>query len=151
MAKININSIAYDSIVDGPGLRATVFTQGCPHECYMCHNQQTWADIPKNLYEVEEIVELIEKNVISKKITISGGDPLIQAKAVGELCEQLTNLGYDIWLYTGFEYEEIKDKPQFTKVLNNIDVLVDGKYVHELRDISLEYVGSSNQKKYKLR
>ena len=145
MGKINVNSVIYDSIVDGPGLRTTIFTQGCQHGCKGCHNILTWAMVDKKLYEVDELIKEIKENSDSKKITISGGEPLLQLMEVLDLCQKLKAEGFNIWMYSGFTISEIQQSDKI-KILDYIDVLIDGKFVEKLKDFSLLYRGSSNQK-----
>ncbi len=144
MEKFNISGKISDSIVDGPGIRTVIFFQGCKHKCIGCHNMSTWSFKPKNLMSEEEIIKYIDENNFSKKITLSGGDPLEQ-NILG-LLKKLKAKKYNIWLYTGYEMQEVKEK--FPEILKYIDALVDGRFELEKRDISLEYRGSTNQKIY---
>lgn len=146
MVQINVNSYITNSIVDGPGTRFVLFTQGCSHHCKGCHNPNTHSFSQNQLLSIEEIMTIIKRESISKKVTLSGGDPLFQADGIYELCKRLKEDGYNIYLYTGFVYEDIQKSPKLNKVLEVIDVLIDGKYVEELKDYSSAIVGSTNQR-----
>lgn len=142
MKKLNVNSIIKDSIVDGPGVRTVIFFQGCTHACVGCHNPETWDFISKNLMTIEEIVEQVQVDNFSKKITLSGGDPMQQN--ILPLVQLLKAQGFNIWLYTGYELEELNS--QQIQVLEYIDTIVTGRFKQELRDLSLQFCGSTNQK-----
>ncbi len=146
MDLIKIASIVKESVVDGPGFRTVVFTQGCPHLCPGCHNPDLIPEDGGEQMTAGELVDSIEGGItkLTKGVTFSGGDPLMQAvplnKVLRILKDRIPQL--DIWVYTGYLYEEVKDLP----VMELIDVLVDGPFIEELRDISLPFMGSSNQR-----
>lgn len=141
---LKILNIIEGTTVDGPGFRTSIYFAGCDHQCQGCHNPQTW-DI-NNGYNIS-IENLIQQVIdIGFDVTLSGGDPFFQYKAVGKLCEQLKNLGFDIWVYTGYIYENIAHLSKFQNILNNIDVLVDGPFIEKKKDIDLRFRGSSNQR-----
>ncbi len=142
MEKLNISGKIADSIVDGPGIRTVIFFQGCSHKCRGCHNPTTWSFKPKEILTEDEIINYIEQHNFSKKVTLSGGDPLEQ-NIVG-LLKKLKQKGYNVWLYTGYEMAEVQKK--FPQVLKYVDVIVDGKFELDKRDLTLEYRGSKNQK-----
>ncbi len=145
---MNYHDITKDDMLNGDGLRVVLWTSGCTHRCDGCQNPQTWdADGGLEFDEKaeEELFDALKKEHISG-ITFSGGDPLHPfnrdevlrlAKKAKEICPDKT-----VWLYTGFLWEEVKDKID----LSNIDVLVDGEFKKELNDNNLKWVGSSNQK-----
>lgn len=145
MGKINLSGYIDSSIVDGPGIRFAVYTQGCMHKCKGCHNSETWSCEDNQLFDIDQLIEIIEAESFGKSVTLSGGDPLLQIDSTIELAQKLKVLGYDIWLYTGYQLEQIKSNKKLSAILNYIDVLVDGKFEQELKDYSLEYRGSSNQ------
>ncbi|WOO87614.1 anaerobic ribonucleoside-triphosphate reductase activating protein [Mollicutes bacterium LVI A0039] len=145
MAKINLSGYIDSSIVDGPGVRFAVYTQGCIHKCLGCHNPKTWCTKPNQIIEIDDLIELINAESLGSNVTISGGDPLLQFASTYELCVKLKRQGYNIWLYTGYTLAEIEQSKQLSPILKTIDVLVDGKFEKELRDYKLEYRGSSNQ------
>ncbi len=145
MLKININQIYHDSIVDGPGLRTVIFTQGCEHKCPGCHNSATWSSREKQMMSIDEIVAEVKEYNISNKVTLSGGDPLMQYDGMLSLATKLKELGFNIWLYTGYTLEQVKARGN-EEILNVIDVLVDGRYEQELHQYEESFIGSSNQK-----
>lgn len=149
---MNISGIVYDSVVDGEGLRNTLFVSGCRHDCKNCHNPQTWDfnygyEFTKDLQN--EFIKRCKENPMLDGITISGGDPIYSAKELMSFLKKYkeVNPSHTIWLYTGFKYEDIKNN----EILKYLDVLVDGEYIDELRDITLAFRGSSNQRIIKLK
>lgn len=143
--------MTYDSIVDGPGLRAVVWTQGCVHNCKGCHNPQTH-DICGG-YEIDskEIIFQINKLRLHRGITLSGGEPFMQSEALIDIAKESKKCNLDVWVYTGYTYEELIDKknPSYfnnINLLRNIDVLVDGRFIESKKDISLKFRGSQNQR-----
>lgn len=150
--KLRIASpITTDSIVDGPGLRAVVWTQGCQHNCRGCHNPKTHSLVGGFEVDTKEIIEEIKSLKLHKGITLSGGEPFLQPEALEEIARESKNIGLDVWAYTGFTFEELlkNNNPSYLKnlsLLNNIDVLVDGKFIENKRDINLKFRGSSNQR-----
>lgn len=138
---IRINSIKYNnSVVDGPGIRTILFTQGCNIHCYGCQNKSTW-DINKGKdVDIDMLICELNKRVFNKKITISGGEPLMQQKALIELITKLYDLGFDIALYTGHPK---KDVPSI--LLEKIKYLKTGNFIEELKTTIKPFVGSSNQ------
>jgi anaerobic ribonucleoside-triphosphate reductase activating protein len=144
---MNISGIIYDSVVDGEGIRNTLFISGCLHHCHGCHNPQTWDFDYGYKFTKEKQKEFIKKckdNPLLDGITISGGDPIYSSKELIPFLKEYKkeNPTHTIWLYTGFKYEDIKDN----EILKLIDVLVDGEYIKEFRDITLAFRGSSNQR-----
>nr|WP_235695556.1 anaerobic ribonucleoside-triphosphate reductase activating protein [Desulforamulus hydrothermalis] len=144
--KLRLGGIVANSVVDGPGLRTVVFLQGCPRRCPGCHNQELLDAGGGREVTVEEAWQEIKPTIspLTQGVTFSGGDPLLQPAAVYELArlikKQFPRL--DIWLYTGYRYEEIKNLP----VLELVDVLVDGPFEQDKRDLSLAFRGSANQR-----
>lgn len=135
-----------DSVVDGVGIRTVVWTQGCAHACPYCHNPNTHDFKGGIEYDLEEIKEEISSLEGQKGITFSGGDPLYQMDAVIELSKFIKNLGLDIWVYTGFTYEEVCNMPKSKDLFKYIDVLVDGKFEIENRSLDAPFRGSTNQR-----
>lgn len=138
--KIVINSINYSgSIVDGPGIRTVVYLQGCEQRCLGCHNPNTW-DIGKGIsMDTHDLVKTLQVNVINKKLTISGGEPLQQYSAILEVLKGLPD--FNIVLYTGFEFEDVPKE-----ILKHVHYIKAGKYIHEKRCTDISYIGSTNQK-----
>lgn len=139
-----------DSIVDGPGLRAVIWTQGCSHNCPGCQNPQTHSFKGGGLIPIHLVLEEIDKLEYHTGITFSGGDPMFQPEACNEIAKYAKNKGYNIWVYTGFTYEELitmsETKPIYMDFLKNIDILVDGKFKIEEKDLNLLFRGSKNQR-----
>lgn len=143
--KLNINTIDYrGSIVDGSGIRTVLFVQGCERKCLGCHNPKTWDKRKGKEVEIEEIVKELEEKCPNKKVTISGGEPLLQYEQVMELVKKLQE--YDIALYTGYELEEVPKE-----LLEYLDYIKVGKYEKEKRTTTAQYYGSMNQRFIKLK
>ena len=149
-ASFDGKSIQTDSIVDGPGLRAVIWTQGCSHNCKGCQNPQTHSFNGGELVDAEKICKEISELEYHTGITFSGGDPMFQSEACGVIAEYAKSLGLDVWCYTGFTFEELvelsKKSDKYNKFINNIDVLVDGRFVLEKRNLNLLFRGSENQR-----
>jgi len=141
----------YDSIVDGPGLRMVLWTQGCPHNCKGCHNPKTHSNNGGYEIDIKEVTKQMSNMRLQKGITFSGGEPFLQQEALKEIAIEAKNNNLDIWCYTGFTFEELLDKsnPSYFKNLNllkYIDVLVDGRFVEEKKKFGLKFRGSTNQR-----
>ncbi len=137
-----------DSIVDGPGLRFTVFFQGCPHHCPGCHNPGTWAFEGGTPYTPEQILAEAKKSPLCKGITLSGGAPFAQA---GEEMQRLISLvrqaGYEVAAYTGYTYEQLlKGTPAQQAMLKSLDTIIDGPFREEEKSLELRFRGSRNQR-----
>lgn len=146
---LRIAGVVKESTVDGPGFRYVVFTQGCPHKCEGCHNPETHDFNGGNVVRIDDIVEDIKKNPLLKGVTISGGDPFMQAGQVCKLIDKLDKR-LTVMVYTGFTYEYLlknsNDKNNYLNLLKRTDVLIDGKFVKSLMNENLMYRGSSNQR-----
>jgi anaerobic ribonucleoside-triphosphate reductase activating protein len=144
-----------ESIVDGPGVRFVIFVQGCPHRCPNCHNPQTFDFKGGKVYKNDEIFAIIRENPEIHGVTFSGGEPFCQADALSELSLKLKEFGYNNFAYSGYTFEELVEKsktePTVMHLLKNCDVLVDGKFEKELKDLTLKFRGSSNQRIIDLR
>lgn len=147
---INVAGIVRESIVDGPGFRFVIFCQGCPHGCKACHNPDTHAFKDNKLMKVDELFESIMKPRMGKGVTFSGGEPFCQAASFAKLGEKLKAAGIDILIFTGYEYEELiklsEKNASIMKLIKMADYIIDGRYEEELRDLSLKFRGSSNQR-----
>ena len=141
---LRVHDIIEGTTVDGPGFRTSIYFAGCPHRCQGCHNPQTWDPGGGEEKSIDDIVDFIVE--AENDVTLSGGDPLYQYRGVEELCCKLKALGFGVWLYTGYTFDQLKDDSKYARVLQNIDVLVDGPFIEELRDTSLLFRGSSNQR-----
>ena len=135
-----------DSIVDGEGVRTVVWTQGCPHHCPGCHNASTWDFDDGALIDVEEVIEELKTIKNQDGITLSGGDPVCQAAACYEIGKAAHEMGLNVWCYTGFTYEQMLSNPKTRRLLNQIDVLVDGKFIQEEKSYDIYFRGSRNQR-----
>ena len=140
------NSLQKDSVVDGPGIRTVIWTQGCPHHCPFCHNPETHSLTKGNLVNVSDILKEIEETEIQDGITFSGGDPMMQPIPCTAIAKRCKEIGLNIWCYTGFLFEELLDKPDCIEFLKYIDVLVDGKFDNNLKSYSAKFRGSKNQR-----
>ena len=147
--KIRIAGIVPESIVDGEGIRFAIFMQGCLRNCKGCHNPHTHALDGGKVVDTSELIEQIKKNPLLTGITLTGGEPCLQISPAAELAETAKNLGLDVWCYTGYKFEELP--PESDKLLKFVDVLVDGEYIEELRDLELNFRGSKNQRIIKLK
>lgn len=138
--------IVEDTTVDGVGFRTSIYAAGCPHRCRGCHNPQSWDIMNGTFMSIAEIMEKI-KGAEFSNVTFSGGDPLVQVATFVELAREIRSAtDKTIWCYTGYLYETIAVSENLSRILPLIDVLVDGPYVECLRDESLPFVGSSNQR-----
>ncbi|MBE6824814.1 MAG: anaerobic ribonucleoside-triphosphate reductase activating protein [Ruminococcaceae bacterium] len=150
MAKLRLAGVVRESIVDGPGIRMTVFTQGCPHHCKGCHNEQTWDFEGGYESSTERILEEAQKDPLLKGLTLSGGEPFCQAEALSVLAKEAHSLGYDIFCYTGYTFEKLvadfDTHPEYKALLTECDWLVDGPFVLEERSLMLKFRGSKNQR-----
>ena len=143
--EISVISIVESTSVDGPGLRTTVYCAGCGHRCKGCHNPQSW-DI--NSGTLTDVTILADRLLATgEDITFSGGDPMFQAEAFGELATIIkAKSNRNIWCYTGYKIEQLIKNPKTLALLKNIDILVDGQFELALRDENLLFKGSSNQR-----
>ena len=145
--KIRISGIVNDSIVDGPGFRLAVFTQGCPHHCVGCHNPQTHDFEGGREIDTQEIIEKLRGNPLLDGITLSGGEPFCQGAACAELASAAHALGLNVWAYSGYTYEQLlAGNAEQRALLAETDVLVDGPFVLPQRTLELRFRGSANQR-----
>lgn len=141
---LQVIDIVDGTIVDGPGLRTSIYFAGCRHACEGCHNPQSWDFSAGTPMSIEEIMARVEE--ADSDVTLTGGDPLYQIDELIGLCEAIRQKGYRIWCYTGFEYEQILADPSLARILDYADVIVDGPFILAQRDISLRFKGSANQR-----
>lgn len=137
-----------DSIVDGPGIRYVIFTQGCPHHCPGCHNPQTHDFAGGKEADLEQILREIDQHRMLSGVTFSGGEPFCQAEALVPLAEALKARNLHLMVYTGYLFEQLQkmEDPAVQKLLSLADVLVDGPFILEQRNLTLQYRGSENQR-----
>ena len=144
---LNLSGIVSDSIVDGPGIRTTIFSQGCPHHCPGCHNPETWdfgcgTDVP-----VESIVGIVKSNPLCRGVTFSGGEPFAQAAAFAKLAVLLKAEGYEVASYSGYTFEELLEGTEAQQqLLSNIDILIDGPFLLAEKSLEIAFRGSRNQR-----
>jgi len=131
--------------VDGPNLRTSLYLAGCTHACPGCHNPQSWDPNSGEEMSEDQLMEIIAYN--EAPVTLSGGDPLFQAEAVASLAARIKReLGYNIWCYTGYTWEQIEKQPKLMEVAKNVDVIVDSPFVMAERDLDILFRGSRNQR-----
>lgn len=145
---MRIADIVNDSIVDGPGLRFTVFVQGCSRNCPGCHNPHTHDPKGGREETLENIISMFDKNILVEGITISGGEPFDQASACAKLAWLVHRRGRTVWTYTGYTYEQILQavNPDWYRLLAETDVLVDGPFIENCKSYELHFRGSKNQR-----
>ena len=147
---MNYIKITKNDIANGPGVRVTLWVSGCTIHCKGCHNPQTWdfnAGKPFDETAKQELFEALNKPYI-RGVTISGGNPLDRPYAIFLLLNEIKSAypNKDIWLYSGYTYDEICSSREKFKAILNVDVLVDGPYIAEQHDITLPFCGSRNQR-----
>lgn len=143
---IRIAGIVNNSIVDGSGLRYVIFVQGCKHNCPGCHNPQTHDPDGGYDYPIDDIKEYLTSDHLLSGITLSGGEPFLQAEKCVEIARYAKEIGLNVWVYSGFTYENILKDANKIALLQYCDVLVDGRFVLEEKDESLVFKGSRNQR-----
>lgn len=151
MDKIRLASpLQTDSIVDGEGLRAVVWTQGCIHNCYGCHNPKTHDLKGGYLEDIDNLKKQIQNLKYHDGITLSGGDPFVQIDACLEIASFCQKINLNVWCYTGYTFDQLMKMSESNKkiieLLNNIDVLIDGKFVLAEKSFECPFRGSKNQR-----
>lgn len=147
MASIRLASdLQQDSIVDGPGIRMVLWTQGCLHQCPGCHNPHTHDLNGGKFYDVDTIISEMRESRLQSGLTLSGGEPFLQAEALLPIVKAAKQMHLNIWAYSGFTYEELWNDPVKKKLLMELDVLVDGKFIQDQKDHRLVFKGSKNQR-----
>ncbi len=141
-------SLQSDSIVDGEGIRTVIWTQGCAHNCPGCHNPQTHSFTSGVLVDVEKVKKQIKDLKLQDGITFSGGDPMFQVDACLEIARFCQSIGLNVWMYTGFTFEQLiaKHQENIIELLKYIDVLIDGRFILEQKSLNLPFRGSKNQR-----
>lgn len=147
---VRLSGIAYESLVNGPGVRRVLFSQGCKHNCKGCFNPETHCSDGGKEFVADDLVKDILKNPMLKGVTFSGGDPLEQADKFAYIASKLKSKGLNIWCYTGYTFEYIMENANkhkgWKELLDNINVLVDGKFQLEKKVEGLRFRGSANQR-----
>lgn len=146
--QLQINGIEPESIVDGKGLRYVIFTQGCPHRCPGCHNPQTHDFHGGKWVDTQDLFNEIIENPLLKGVTFSGGEPFCQPEPLAALAEQIHGKNLDITVFTGYTYEQLiqKHDSKIDALLNQTDILIDGLFLLEQKDLTLTFKGSRNQR-----
>lgn len=144
---LDLSSIVTDSIVDGPGIRVTIFCQGCPHRCKGCHNAKTWKFGIGTPMSEEDLVKIVEANPLCRGVTFSGGEPFSQAGGFAKLARLLKAKGYEVASYSGYTFEELlAGDPEQLELLQSIDILIDGRFEIDLKSLTTPFRGSRNQR-----
>lgn len=144
--EIRISGIVEESIVDGPGLRYVLFTQGCPHHCKGCHNPMTHPFDGGRMVSPDWVFEDVRKNPIVRGVTFSGGEPFVQSEKLAPLAERLHAAGYNLTSYTGYVYEDLLADSRHMPLLRQLDILVDGPFILEEKSLIIRFRGSRNQR-----
>ena len=147
--ELRIAGTVNDSIVDGPGIRFTIFTQGCPHDFKGCHNPQTHSFDGGTVISTEALLDKIKGNPLLDGVTFSGGEPFCQAEALAYLGREIKKLGLNVVTYTGYIFEKLyeeREQNHWNELLEVTDVLIDGPFILEQKDWEIKFRGSSNQR-----
>ena len=147
--QLQLSGTANDSIVDGPGIRFTIFVQGCPHHCRGCQNPQTHPCEGGTLTDTDTLAEQIRANPLLDGVTFSGGEPFCQAAALADLGEKVREMGLNVITYTGYTFEELyarREEDGIGALLAVTDHLVDGRFIEEQKSYQLHFRGSANQR-----
>ena len=144
---LDLSGIVEDSIVDGPGIRMTVFAQGCPHRCPGCHNPETWEFGCGTRMDEERIADIVRTNPLCRGVTFSGGEPFAQAEGFARLAKLLKARGYEVASYSGYTFEALlRGNDAQRALLESIDVLIDGPFLLAEKSLEVPFRGSRNQR-----
>jgi len=147
---LRLSGVISESIVDGPGFRYVVFTQGCPHGCPGCHNPQTHDFNGGTLIDPLTLLPEIDENPLLAGVTFSGGEPFVQPEALLPLAREIKARGLHLLIFSGYTYEQLTDlmttREAIGELLKLCDTLIDGPYIEEQRDLTLQFRGSANQR-----
>ena len=147
---IRVAGIVKNSITDGPGFRYTIFTQGCPHNCFGCHNPESHSFTDGEDYDEDRIIAEILEDELLDGVTFSGGEPFMQAEELSRIAEKIKEkTSLNIFCFTGYTWQELIDqsstRPGWLDLLQAVDVIIDGRFEMALRSLNLRFRGSSNQ------
>lgn len=152
---LRISGVEPESIVDGPGFRYVIFTQGCPHHCPGCHNPQTHDFAGGKVADIPAILAEIQSDPLLQGVTFSGGEPFCQPAPLCAIARAVKGMGKDLVVYSGYTLEQLlewgKEDPAVLELLRLCDTLIDGPYIEAQRDLTLRYRGSANQRVIDLR
>ena len=144
---LNLAGIVGDSIVDGPGIRTTIFSQGCPHHCPGCHNPETWGFGSGTDMDEETIMEIVRSNPLCRGVTFTGGEPFAQAAGFAKLARLLKTAGKEVASYSGYTFEALLEGNDDQRaLLETIDVLIDGPFLQAEKTLEIPFRGSRNQR-----
>jgi len=147
---LRLSGVISESIVDGPGFRYVVFTQGCPHGCPGCHNPQTHDFNGGTLIDPLTLLPEIDENPLLAGVTFSGGEPFVQPEALLPLAREIKARGLHLLIFSGYTYEQLQalatSREAVGELLCLCDTLIDGPYIEEQRDLTLQFRGSANQR-----
>lgn len=144
---LELSGIVSDSIVDGPGIRTTIFSQGCPHHCPGCHNPETWDFGCGTPMDEDTILQIVRSNPLCRGVTFSGGEPFAQAEGFTKLAQLLKAEGYEVASYTGYTFEQlVRGNAHQRSLLESIDILIDGPFLIEEKSLEISFRGSRNQR-----
>lgn len=148
--KVRLAGIAYESLVNGPGIRRVFFAQGCTHNCENCFNPETHSFTEGELLDMDTLVKDVKDNPFLRGVTFSGGDPLEQADKFAYIAKNVKESGLSVWSYTGYKFEYIlehqDERKGWRELLQNLDVIVDGKFEQQMQRPGLKFRGSANQR-----
>jgi len=145
MNKLRVLHVVEGTSVDGPGLRTSIYLAGRSHHCPGCHNPESWDMNGGEERTLDELMDIIAYN--EAPVTFSGGDPLAQAQPLALLINRIKQeLGYNVWCYTGYTWQQVTQQPQLMAVVRQLDVLVDSPFLLAERDTKLRFRGSRNQR-----
>ena len=143
--KLRVLHVVEGTSVDGPGLRTSIYLAGCKHHCPGCHNPESWNMGGGEERTLDELMEVIAYN--EAPVTFSGGDPLAQPEPLAHLVSRIKReTGQNVWCYTGYSWEQVKQQPILLEAVRQMDVLVDSPFVMAERDTHLRFRGSRNQR-----
>lgn len=143
---IRMYGLVNDSIVDGPGFRLAVFTQGCPHNCEGCHNPESHDFASGYIMDTAEIIRTMRDNPLLDGITLTGGDPFCQSEACLEIAKAAHSDGLSVWAYSGWTFEELCADPVKLALVRETDIIVDGPFILAQRTLNKKFMGSKNQR-----
>ena len=144
---LELSGIVSDSIVDGPGIRTAIFSQGCPHRCPGCHNPETWDFGCGTRIPVEDVLDIVKSNPLCRGVTFSGGEPFAQAAGFAKLAKLLKAQGYEVASYSGYTFEQLLEGSEEQKdLLESIDILIDGPFLLSEKSLEIAFRGSRNQR-----
>jgi anaerobic ribonucleoside-triphosphate reductase activating protein len=150
MMEIRIAGTVRESVVDGPGLRFVIFTQGCCHRCKGCHNPDTWDLLGGETVKAEDLLKQVKAEKLIKGVTFSGGEPFLQAAPLAWLGHEIKKQGLDLITFTGYTWQELQELCSEDRAANDLmqlsDYIIDGPFMLEEKDFDLPFRGSRNQR-----